>query len=358
MHKLKNPKPLHHHQHPNPTQFINIMKNYKGLKVATKAPRNYFFWSVLGLFSITGWFSLKYFHSPPSTPNQILTNLTVEYLTIGVSGILLTLYSCCHYYLRLGIVPGILHSTICIPHWSSGQITFSVSNGLFFSLFSGLLFTSLYCSVSLSLYYLKESNILAFQIQTYASVLLLIYNYFTHNSKAKEVIGIFLLVALSHAVFLNYNQEISAGQVAIGTLLVGNVLASVGIVNQARKCIDSHSIGLLACFVFGIVGVVLLGVDYCVGNGKMEVFSVGKGAAFALFMYCFCWCSLSEVNVLIAYPCFCTALFQVQSAGSIIALVGATVGVVLAVFGDLPSVIYHRCRVVSIESPLNSPLLI
>lgn len=334
------------------------MKNSKGLKIATKFPRNYFLWSVLGICSFTGWFSLKYFHSPPNNSYQILTNLTVEYLTIGISGIFLTLGSCCRYYFRLGIVPGIFHSTICIPHYNSGQITFSVSNGLFYSVLSGLLFTILYCSVTFSLYFLKESNIHSFQIQTYASMILLIYNYFTNNSKAKEIIGICVLVVLSNAVLLNYNEEINVWLVGIGAFFISINLICVFLVGQARKCIDSHSIGLLACLVFGVLGIGLLGVDYYLGNGRIELFSIGKGFSFTLFMYCFCWCSLSEVNVLLGYPCFCTALFQVETVGSIVALAGGAAGVILAVFGDLPFIIYHKCRVVSVESPLNSPLLI
>lgn len=334
------------------------MKNFKGLKIVTKEARNFFFWSLFGIISFTAWFSLKYLDSVPVNFGQTLNGLSVECVTIGISGILLTLTSCFRYYLRLGIVPGLYHTTLCIPGWDTSRISFSVSSGLYFSLISGILFSISYCSITYTLCTLQNSYIFPFQIQTYASGILTTYNYLKNNSKIKEIIGIFTIIVFSNGIFVFNPVEFSIQHIGFGGILALINLLCVIVLDCGRKCIDSHSIAILTCFVVGIFGAGLMVVDFCIGTGEFEHISIGKGVVFSAFLYCFCQCSLGEINILLVYPCFCTVFYEFGSVGCLITLFGAIGGVILAVFGDLPSVIYQKCKTVYIKSPLNSPLLI
>ena len=334
------------------------MKNFKGLKIVTKEARNYFFWSLLGIVLFTAWFSVKYLDSTPLNFGQALTSLSLECVTIGVFGVMLTLVSCGRYYLRLGIVPGLYHSTICIPVWDSSNITFSVSSGLYFSLISGVLFTVSYCSITYALFKLQSSYIFPFQIQTYASGILTTYNYLNNDSKLKELIGVFTTIVFSNGIFLDNPLEFSVQYIGIGGVLALINLVCVVVLANGKKCIDSNSIAVLTCFVIGLFGAGLMAVDFWIGNGEYEYLSVGKGVVFAAFLYCFCKCPVGEVNLLLVYPCLCTVFYEFESVGRLITLFGAIGGVVLAVFGDLPLVVYQKCRTVPMKSPLNSPLLI
>ena len=87
------------------------------LEINTGIKRNYYIWSIIGIicFSLCLNIYKSELKSAENNFEEQITLIGIGSCAMGIVGIFLTLISCCRMYLRLGIVPGIYHSTICIP---------------------------------------------------------------------------------------------------------------------------------------------------------------------------------------------------------------------------------------------------
>jgi hypothetical protein len=346
------------------------------LKLDTKLNPKVFYWSSLGITFACIWISLNQFQ-PPNPPNlsikspdpgsnsiDVCLEVAAQGIGVGLVGLVLALVACLKYYLRLGIVPGIYHSTVCIPQWQNGDFKFSVSTSLYYCFVASGLFVCLALVFVYSFWNLRPGFAFCLQIAGHSALLALAGNFYLKGmKKVQEIAGIVVIVLTGYLVYLDFEWDLGV-EFVVGSLVVLIHLALILVIGQSGRGIDSNSIGILTLIIYGFISFVLLtsiAIIYSsdVLRSLLSLNCLTSSLVFALFIYSFCRCEQGEFPLVICYLCFGVLISaDLEMWVRISLLFTACIGLLIFVLGDIPCILFEKCRPERTKSELHSPLLI
>ena len=346
------------------------------LKIDTKPNERIFFWSSLGITFACIWIKLNQERTSnpsnlslqgsasASSSTDVCLEVAAQGIGVGLVGLVLALIACFKYYLRLGIVPGIYHSTVCIPQWQNGDFKFSISTSVYYCFVASGLFACLALVLVYSFWNFRPGFALCLQIAGHSAIFALAGNFYLKGMKKVQAIaGTVVIVLTSYLVYLDLEWNMGE-EFVVGLLTVLIHLALICVIGQSGRGIDSNSIGILTLIIYGFISFVLLtsiaiiyGSDVSRGLFSLSCFT--SSLIFALFIYSFCRCEQGEFPLVTCYLCFgvlISADFEMWVRISLIFT--ACIGLLIAVLGDIPCILFEKCRPERTKSELHSPLLI
>lgn len=162
---------------------------------------------------------------------------------------------------RLGIFPGILHSTLVKTTWKAGEFKFRIATGVKQSLCAGLCnffgFLILFGSVELG-----ESDgvgfIVCFTVLVSVAVSVLNYSVYGENYTLMQVLGILLVLVGTEIYSALWDFTVNVVPVLGGSLALLLFTARGCLNKSAATCgFDEYTGGLLGCLAEGVIGGVL-----------------------------------------------------------------------------------------------------
>lgn len=348
------------------------------LAIRTREQRNFYVWSVVGILSIStsfylnskqvkeknGDFSNKDF---VEILDIILSHGAFQNITLGCIGLFLTLSSCLKMYLRVGIVPGIYHSTLCIPSWDTSSFTFSISSGFYYGIV-GALFSFLLQITQLYVLITPEVNpIFPLQIQASLGIFLMIIIYFYNYETNKEIIGNLITVMSAQLFLINESSEYTFNAFTEGFLLITITGVLLFSIKKSKAFLDNISSCILIMTGQGVIGIFLFAYSYAFDLMSFSYEMFFSILLFAIGIFALCSCETIELVYLCAFPTVTNMIVDPMSSTSansisslsviVFSITGMIIGLVVILFGDLP---FNLCRSIDEKvqkSPLHSPLL-
>ena len=278
---------------------------------------------------------------------------------MGIVGIFLTLISCCRMYLRLGIVPGIYHSTICIPSWNDSSIAFAIPSGFYFAVFSGITSFILY-STEITIFIIPSVNhIISFYIQTFIGAGLIIYCYFYQIERNHELIGIFLIFISTHCYVITEYSYINVVSIATGILLIIFSALTIIFIKKAMKTLDNHTIGIIIAAVNCFIGSIIVIVFWILKDELLINKSINsiRGVLFCLGCYSVNKSTTIEIALMFIFPTISNMMENPLDSNTIITFVLIFIGFLITLIGDIPFKYCYKFTNRRPKSPLHSPLL-
>lgn len=328
------------------------------LRIQTNLKRKNYLWCMIGMISISLnlYLTDSDFVSTGSWFYSISSRIAIESLLMSGIGLLFTIISCLRMYIRLGIVPGIYHSTLCIPSYQFEEFSFKTSKGLYFGLLSGLSSFILYSSQILIVNNIEKTAISSLQMQICVGLALLAYCYFCSYETRHETIGIALGLAFSSLQMIYY-QKFSLYSIAFGVGLIIANLFFLSVIIQGKNTLDQHTLTILAVLSQGFLGLLLALVLFTQGTLEFYEISVLKAALNCIWVISVTRCEKIELAFLFTYPTIYNLLTNDLTYIEVISISGVVASLAIAVLGDIPFTLCQSYPSESEKSPLHSPLL-
>ena len=328
------------------------------IEIYTGADRNYYVWSVVGILSLTASLSLE--TGTNSSLGGVAGLIGTGNCAIGIIGVLLTCASCIKMCYRLGIMPGLYHSTICVPSWNDNKFTFQVSSGFYSSFACGILSFLMYATEIVAVNSLSIDKVISLHIQSYICPLLIFYSYFYGIARNHELLGNLLVCVVIHIYVALEGDSFGLWTVLSGLMLLVFSGGMIYFVKKAVKTLDTNSVMIIIALVQGGLGAIFLGSSWLSGviNLSITLYGLGKGILFVLGIYAIGYSKPIEIAFLFVFP----TVSGIVSAWdinliSIAALSGILLGFLIILGGDVPFKYCCKYRNSSPKSPLHSPLL-
>lgn len=317
--------------------------------------RNYYLWSVFGLICFSG--SLLFAQKNLEINDELINQIAISSCTMGVFGVFLTLGFCFKMCLRVGIIPGIYHSTLCVPTLEEDKFTFKITSGFYSAVACGVLSFLMFASECLVMSTESINSTISLHLQSYTGVIVLIYCYYYGLGRTHEFIGnLFVIICFFIYVLIEY-KSYSLISFAAGGGLMGLGMLICLLVRKAQKTLDRNSVTIVILLTQGTLGVFLLIACYLFNENSPEInrYVCGTGTLSAFGIWALCYSKLIEMAFLFIFP---TTVHIITSDLKIV-LVASTsllIGFLIVTFGDIP---FRKCKGKDSgpKSPLHSPLL-
>ncbi|OMJ79536.1 hypothetical protein SteCoe_20428 [Stentor coeruleus] len=199
-------------------------------------------------------------------------------LTILFIGLINGFVSWTFLSIRLGICPGLYHSTLCIPSIKNDKLQFKSSRILEYGILNGLIDAGYYYS------WTQTSNkiyIFCFNLLSFASLFIIKSDYYR-----SDLIGMFLL-AISHGLILSYSFPSDYPYEIILLILICKVI----LLNKFKgKFEESRSLSIVSLTTQGLV-LSIIGYFFSI---SLTFESLILGFLYSLFTYTLIEASITE----------------------------------------------------------------
>ena len=324
------------------------------LTISTGVKKKTYIWSVIGIIC----FSLGFYLDSEESNTLIFdkfTDLGIQCCSMGLVGLVLTAYSFIKMYFRVGIWPGLYHSTVCIPSMQENNFLFTTNQGFYYAIAAGVSFFLVLWSQVLVLSVSHINSSVALQIQTYLGVFLLLYCYCYSLEKNNEIIGNLFTLICMHLNFFREKLEVNAVSLFSGAMLLLLSMALIFFKKKEQKTLDFHSVSIIILAIQGIAGIIITISVLLLDKNALTWINACKGVVYSIAAYLLVKCEDIELVFLFTYPSIVNIITHQIDTLAIITIVLIGIGLLIIWFGDLP---FKSCsKFQKTKSPLHSPLL-